>query len=70
LAEVVQDRGDLLVLVNATRALHDLLEGGIPALIEMCEVITARDNLARGLRVNFREDAFLNDGRIQFGFEN
>jgi hypothetical protein len=47
LAEVVQDRGDLLVLVNAMRALHDVLDGGIPALIEMCEVITARDNFTR-----------------------
>jgi hypothetical protein len=46
------------------RALHDLLEGGFSALIDLREVITARDNLEGGLRVNFREDAFLNDGRF------
>jgi hypothetical protein len=42
---------------------------GIPALIDLCEVITARDNFTRDLRANFREAAFLNDGRFQFRFE-
>jgi hypothetical protein len=45
-------------------------KAGIPALIELCEGRTARDNPTRELRVNFREGAFLNDGRIQLRFED
>jgi hypothetical protein len=36
----------------------------IPALVERCELINAKDNLAGGLRVNFREDAFLNEDSL------